>query len=389
MTSNFRTTGTDLDDVLAPISWFNAGPALYIWGAGDDGRLGLNSVVSRSSPVQVGTTTDWKEIATGSNHTLAVKSNGTLWAWGLNDDGALGLNAVVSRSSPVQVGALTTWSLVDTNAPTAGNPSSESSAALKTDGTLWSWGLNDSGQLGLNSTASVSSPTQIGALTTWIRFSLGDRHMVAISSSGAIWSWGEGIEGRLGLNSSTDVSSPIQIGALSDWREVSCGESHTLAIKNNNSLWCWGRGSFGRLGLNAESNTSSPVQIGALTTWSSISAGFRHNVAIKTDGTLWGWGENGGPENRGSLGLNNTISYSSPVQIGALTDWQQAVASTGICVAVKTDGTLWSWGDAQSGRTGLGDVVSRSSPVQIGSLTAWSKPSSGFIHSAAIYTFSL
>jgi len=184
-----------------------------------------------------------------------------------------------------------------------------------------------------------------------------------------MWSWGQNSGGQLGQNDTVVRSSPVQIGALTTWYQVSSGDSHCVAIKTDGTMWSWGANSEGQLALGDAGGftaRSSPVQIGALTTWSKIAAGI-NSVAIKTDGTMWSWGGNF----YGGLGINNTANRSSPVQIGALTTWSQIAAGYAFSLAIKTDGTLWSWGSNNAGRLGLNDTYNRSSPVQVGAITSW------------------
>ena len=145
-------------------------------------------------------------------------------------------------------------------------------------------------------------------------------------------------------------------------------------------LWSWGRNDTGQLGLNNTTTTSSPVQVGTTRYWTNVymcsfgSGGDGMTFARKTNGTLWSWGRN----NYGSLGLNDTISRSSPTQIGSLTDWSSQFSSSGYGpLAVKTNGTLWSWGRNNYGQLGDGTVAQKNSPVQIGSLTTWSSVAGG------------
>ena len=297
-----------------------------------------------------------------------------LFAWGSNAQGQLGLGNTANHSSPKQVGALTAWSSI------AGGQ--YFTTAIKTDGTLWSWGYNNNGQLGQNNTTSLSSPVQIGALTTWYQVADGASFTMALKTNGTLWSWGYNNQGQLGLGDAgayTQRSSPVQIGALTTWYQVVTSNTHTIATKTDGTLWSWGRNNEGQLGLGDSVNRYSPVQVGALTTWYQISAGGSgFTVAIKTDGTLWSWGRN----NSGQLGLNDTANRSSPVQVGALTTWSKVANGESHIIAVKTDGTLWSWGQNDAGKLGLGDTVYRSSPVQVGLLTTWltlsKMPTSGF-----------
>jgi len=340
-------------------------PAFFSWGYNGYGQLGLNDTVNRSSPVQLGDGVVWSLGAVGGNFSAAIKTNGTLWSWGRNNSGQLGQNIAytISRSSPVQVGALTDWSKIS-----AGN---NFCAAVKTTGSIWSWGRNEHGQLGQNDRVYRSSPVQIGALTDWSQVSLGQHHCAAIKTNNTLWTWGRNFVGQLGQNIAYDVSrsSPVQVGALTDWAQVSSGTYHCAAIKTNNTLWTWGNNGFGELGQNIAYtiNRSSPVQVGALTDWAQVSAGTGFCIAIKTNGTLWSWGSNSG----GRLGLGNTSSRSSPVQVGALTDWSKISAGTNFSAAIKTNNTLWTWGLNTSGQLGQNDRISRSSPVQVGSLN-WS-----------------
>jgi hypothetical protein len=243
----------------------------------------------------------------------AIKTDGTLWTWGRNFSGELGLGDRTSRSSPVQVGALTNWSKI---AKGIGG----SSAAIKTDGTLWTWGANGWGQLGFGNTTYRSSPVQVGALTNWADVACGGVHMAAIKTDGTLWAWGRNDSGQLGLGNTTNYSSPMQVGALTNWLQVACGGFHTVAIKTDGTLWAWGYNSglwAGVLGLGNTNDYSSPKQVGALTTWSKVSASLNHTLALKTNGTLWAWGVN----YSGGLGTGNTTPCSSPIQVGNLTTW--------------------------------------------------------------------
>lgn len=349
-----------LNTLVAPIPSYTY--ELWSWGNNSIGTLGLGNTTNYSSPKQIGSLTTWNSVNCGNLHVLATKTDGTIWAWGQNNDGNLGQGNTTLRSSPVQIGALTDWS---TNTAGGGGHS----IAVKTDGTLWSWGYNNVGQLGVGNTTSYSSPKQVGALTTWYSVSCTFNSTLSIKTNGTLWSWGGNSQGQLGLNNTTEYSSPKQVGALTNWLKVASGRYHNIAIKTNGTLWAWGFNSQGQLGFNNSSNYySSPKQIGSLSTWSQIACGNRFSLAIKTDGTLWGWGQN----SNGQLGLSDSTNRSSPVQIGALTNWLYIAAGSYHTISIKTDGTIWAWGYNDFGQLGNGTAISNSSPVQIGALTTWS-----------------
>jgi alpha-tubulin suppressor-like RCC1 family protein len=346
-----------------------AGNELYAWGRNGFGELGLGDTANRSSPVQVGALTSWSILqASGRSSIFVIKTDGTLWAWGWNIFGVLGLGNTTSRSSPVQVGALTNWQNVSS--------SPYHTLAIKTDGTLWSWGFNSYGQLGLGNTTSYSSPKQIGSSSNWATIDAGGYFTsFAISTAGSLWAWGNGANGSLGLGNTTSYSSPKQIGALTNWSIVSASQSSqqsTAALKTDGTLWSWGINSYGQLGLGNTISYSSPKQIGALTDWSDISFGRRFCIAKKTNSTIWSWGQN----NSGKLGQGDTTARSSPTQIGSLTNWSKISAGFYQTGAVKTDGTLWTWGSNTYGGLGVGNTTARSSPVQVGGLTTWVNVSS-------------
>ena len=349
---------------------------LWSWGSNNLGQLGLGNTTNRSSPVQVGTLTTWSNVFGGTQCSFATKTDGTLWAWGYNGVGQLGLGNTTSRSSPVQVGALTDWSDAKISSRLA------ATFAVKSNGTLWAWGSGYRGALGQGNTTAKSSPVQVGTLTTWAEVSVGRANVLAVKTDGTLWSWGFAIYGGLGLGDLTDRSSPVQIGTLTNWSKVAAISCGGLATKTDGTLWAWGDNRVGQLGQGNTTNKSSPVQVGTLTNWSKIAgAGTKYSgggggyiygffSSIKTDGTLWSWGLNA----YGHLGLGNTTNRSSPVQVGALTDWSKlsinqdtTYKNTGNMTAlIKTNGTLWAWGRRYNGNFADGSANNRvSSPVQV------------------------
>jgi alpha-tubulin suppressor-like RCC1 family protein len=354
-----------------------SGTSLWAWGFNSSGQLGDDTVISKSSPVQVGSLTTWSKLSTGVLHVIAVKTDGTLWSWGGNTfNGQLGDDTTISKSSPIQIGALTTWDKLGT-----GNVHSLS---IKTDGTLWAWGRNVDGQLGNNTAESKSSPVQVGALTNWLQADGTVNSTAAVKIGGTLWTWGDNTFGKLGSNTTGTAfnrSSPVQVGSLTNWAQVNGGDSFLTAIKTDGTIWSWGQNNQGQLGDGTSVDKSSPVQIGALTNWYQIVAGKEHTAAVKLDGTIWTWGYN----LSGQLGDNTTVKKSSPVQVGALTNWSQAACGDNHVAAVKANGTLWAWGLNSSGQLGNNTIVNKSSPTQVGGLSSWFSVVASRDHTLALY----
>ncbi len=194
--------------------------------------------------------------------------------------------------------------------------------------------------------------------------------------TGELWMWGQNNVGQLGQGNSTNTGGyapndlPIQVGSLTDWQNtINCGNGSynvILIVKSDGTMWSWGYNNNGQLGLGDTTNRCSPVQVGSDTDWAeATSVSDDRCFAIKTDGTLYSWGNGAG----GYLGHSNTTNYSAPTQVGSLTDWKHIVMSGGggRIVALKTDGSMWQWG-ANWTTWHAGHF---SSPVQVGSATDW------------------
>tara|TARA_X000000368_G_scaffold221742_1_gene175008 strand:- start:1213 stop:2421 length:1209 start_codon:yes stop_codon:yes gene_type:complete len=300
---------------------------LWTWGYGGSGRLGLNDQVSRSAPTQIGTDTDW---AKNGAPWKWVKTNGAMYVVGPNTDGRLGLNETANtnhRSSPTQLGTENTWAQSEY--------SHSKLFSLKTDGTAWFWGNWSFGCAGNNQpSGNLSSPTQLPGYTFATMGNSGaptTHHYGGITPTGSLYMWGANANGQLGLNEgpyrapwqpawgrvNADKSTPNSVPG-STWKYMQQGVQQTLATKTDGTIWSWGSSGSGALGHNDQASYSSPVQIGTDTTWTGkIFLSNSRSAAIKTDGSIWVWGKN----NYGGLGVNDITNYSSPIQLpGSWTD---------------------------------------------------------------------
>jgi alpha-tubulin suppressor-like RCC1 family protein len=351
------------------------------WGSNGYGRLGDNTTTDRSSPVSVvGGFTDWCQVSAGSGHSLGIRRNGTLWAWGYNYYGFLGDNSTVDKSSPVSVsGGFSDWCRTS-----AGR---NHSLAVRTNGSLWAWGSNISfGKLGDGTTETRSSPVSVvGGFSDWCDASAGCDHSLGVRTNGTLWAWGNNNSGRLGDGTAVEKSSPVSVvGGFTDWCQSSAGGQHSLGVRSNGTLWAWGSNFYGRLGDNTVTDRSSPVSVvGGFSDWCQASAGYSHSLAVRTNGSLWAWGLN---DSSGKLGDNTTTSRSSPVSVvGGFTDWCQVSAGYGHSLAVRTNGTLWAWGSNGYGKLGDNTTSDKSSPVSVvGGFSDWCAVSAGLSHSLGI-----
>lgn len=288
----------------------------------------------------------FRTLSAASKHALALGLDYQLVAWGRNDYGQLGAGDTTHRSSPIQIG---------TNRWSSAVVGYRASAGITSSGTLFMWGDNTNGQLGQNDRAHRSSPVQVSG--NWSNVSLSSSgSTAAINSNKLLFVWGNNANGILGLIDTTHRSSPVQLGTDS-WSQVSMSAGHTIAIRSDGTLWSWGQNTYGQLGQNDRTHRSSPTQIGSDNNWSSCTAGLSRSAAIKSNGSLFMWGYN----LAGALGQNDTIHRSSPVQVGTQTNWLNVTIGDST-FAVKTDGSVWGWGDGIYNGLTTGN---KSSPVQV------------------------
>ena len=346
---------------------------VWDWGLNTYGELGNNTTTNSSTPVQVSGLTGAVSVAAGDWQTVALKSDGTVWDWGRNaTDGQLGNgNNTTNSSVPVQV--------INMTGAVAVGAGGDSTFAVKSDGTLWGWGSDAYGQLCNNSTTNTSTAVQANNLTGVIGMSEGYHFTVALKSDGTVWTCGQNDGGQLGNGTTTDSHVPVQVSGLASVIAVSAGDDYGIALKADGTIWAWGHNEHGQLGNNSTSNSSTPVQVSGITTAVAISGAEDAGLAVKSDGSAWGWGLN----NNGQLGIGNTTDSHVPVQVHNLTNVVQVAGGLDDSIALKSDGTLWAWGLNNNGELGTGNTTSYNLPTQ-SNMTSVATSNGG---TAATYTY--
>ena len=358
-----------------------------VWSVGLNtcGQLGDGTTTHRSNPVQVVDSNGNAlggvvGIAPGYQHTVYLKSDGTVWSVGLNTDGQLGDGGYLNpdRLNPFQI--------LDTNGTSLTGASSVSAGAshttyLKSDGTVWATGLNSQGQLGDGTTTDRSNPVQVvdaggSPFTGVVEISAGYLHSTYLKSDGSVWATGMNSQGQLGDGTTTNRNNPVQVvdaggSPFTAVVGISAGQNHTMYLKSDGSVWATGHNGSGQLGDGTTTNRSNPVQVvdtggSPFTAVVGISAGYLHTTYLKSDGTVWATGGN----TLGQLGDGTTTNRSNPVQV-VDTGGSPFTAVVGISAGylhttyLKSDGSVWATGMNSQGQLGDGTTTNRSNPVQV------------------------
>lgn len=445
------------------------------WGENDHGQLGDGTQTSRSTPAPVQGLSGIQAIAAGYDHTLAVAADGSVWSWGIDYKGQLGYDdaALVPQKVPgvsniIAVAAGNGFSLAldrdgtlwgwggndngelgdgTTTAPYTGRSNAvpvkgiagvvkfsaggEHSAAVTSNGLVYTWGRNDSGQLGNGHLADTNLPQPVAGITNAIDVSAGDDHTVvllsdgtavafgdnyegqlgdgtgtpsptfvhaqglsnafavatgvffsvALTRDGSVWAWGWNDEGQMANGGNgTNVYAPARVTGLPLIASIAGGGSHAFAVATNGQVLAWGANDFGELGDGAKPLSSTPEKVGGVSSIIGIAAGGTHTLALKSDGTLMAWGANWASQ----LGDGTTDPHSSAIAVAGPGGLTQIVAGYYYSAALRSDGTVWTWGEGYSGPLGQGDQDNRSVPTQVPGLSNVKGISAGASHMLAV-----
>ena len=314
---------------------------VWMWGKNDFDQCCTGTASETAKLTQVPGLTDITQISAGHAYTVALKADGTVWAWGRNWFGELGSGEAYGYSTKaVQVAGLAGVRQV-----AAG---SYHGLAVKTDGTVWSWGYNEYGQLGNGTTADVYAPVQVSGLAGVDSVAAGAFSSYAVKSDGTAWSWGQNDSGQLGDGTTVDKAAPVKVSGLTGVGKISAGVHHALALLTNGALYAWGSNDNLQLGNASNDNSRVPVEVKGLSAPGSvvdISAGAYHSLAVKADGTGAAWGSG----DCGVLGDGSSDWQMAPAAVSSLTNVFQLDGGYAHTVALSGDGTVWCCGDNRYG----------------------------------------
>ncbi len=273
---------------------------VWAWGSNNHGQLG-NGDVSYNNPIPalVKDLAHITQIKAGWFHGLALREDGTLWSWGQNEEGQLGDGTRTTRTLPVQVTDLNNVVYI-----AAGR---NHSLAVTDDGHVWAWGVNETGQLGNGSNVSSSIPIQVKTISNIVSVAATRDHSLALSKEGTVWAWGDDSSGELGDELEIDSHIPVKVKGLKDVVAISAeGWDHSLAITKTGDVWAWGSNQYGKLGDGTEENRSVPVKVEQVGNIIGIATGWGHSLALTKTYQVWSWGNN----DHDQLGNINSGEYS-------------------------------------------------------------------------------
>jgi alpha-tubulin suppressor-like RCC1 family protein len=291
-----------------------------------------------------------KAVSGGWNYALALKSDGSVWAWGANDSGQLGNGTTAGSLVPVPVKSLAHGVI----AIAAGW---DSGVALKSDGSVWTWGANDRGQLGDGSNAASNVPVRVSGLGGHVTaIAAGDSYALTVKSDGTVWGWGDDYQGQLGDGQNANTITPVSVHGLTGRVvAISAGKAHSLAIEADGSVWAWGDNGGHALGVDtSDVFQNTPVRVEGLSGRAlAVAAVVDHSAAIESDGTLRSWG-------REFLPSGEYMGTDTPTPMPGLTHVKQIAGGWSFFVALEANGSVWAWGENLGT---LGDGSGHDSPT--------------------------
>ena len=342
----------------------------WAWGLNADGELGNGTVTpysGLSTPVQAANLSSVVSVAGGDQHSLALRSDGTVWAWGNDGWGQLGNGKYTRSLVPIQVPGLT-----NVTAIAAG---SLHNLAVKSDGTVWAWGFNYFGQVGTllsGGRGNVLSPIQVKGLTGITAVAAGGDTSFALKSDRTVWAWGYDGQGQLGNGTSDEKShgTPTRVKNLSTAVAIGAGVEHGLAVLADGSVSAWGDNQSSELGVTTTARcgvyrspcSTVPVRVSGLSAVTAVAGGYGYSLALRSDGSGWGWGADGyGELGNGAAQLYGGVKTPVRAKVSSVV---AIAAGASFSLWLRSDGTVWATGYNGDGQLGDGTFNDSVTPVQ-------------------------
>lgn len=407
--------------------------SLWCWGHNLTGQLGDGTSTSRSTPVSISGGGQWKKVVASAFHTCGIKMDNTAWCWGLNNVGQAGTGATGGTyTSPQAVVGSYTWTDISLDA--------NATCGIQTNGTAWCWGSGS--KLGNGGGTASNSPVAVSGGFTWKKLSSGYNHTCGLRSDDNILCWANNSSGQLGDGTTNSSLSPVPLSGGGTWKDMNAKSGSTICgIKSDDTVWCWGdivaadgmsyitttptqdmhaggtafksiypgfkmlcgidiygglkcrgNGLF-YIGIDAQMGRADikgfqevPVGISSGGQWKQVSIGYSHTCAIKSDDTLWCWGQNYNTDlTQGLLGNNTRTDSSIPVAVSGGGTWKKVSASNSFSCAIKSDDTLHCWGSNGNGRTAQNTITASTIvPTAVSGGGTWKDIATGDSHACGI-----
>lgn len=350
-------SGSDGGQAATTLSITVAGTSVTGWGSNASQQVVSATASASHTPLVSVGLSKITTIAGGAYSGYALRTDGTVWAWGDNSSGQLGNGGPATERTnvPVQVSGLT-----DVVGIAAGN---QAAYAQRRDGTVWAWGFNANGELGNGTLANSFVPVQVRGLTFIVKIAAGAWSGYALRSDGTVYSWGADAHGEAGNGTLHlgGVTLAVPITGVSNVTAIGGGGGGGYAVRNDGTVWAWGSNATGGLGNGTTNDSTVPVQVSGVADATAVAGGSTAGYALRSDGTVVSWGGAGS----GQLGNGGTTNATSPVPVYGLTGATSIAAGGSSAYVTRNDGTLWSWGGNGAGQLGNNSTTNSPVPVQV------------------------
>ena len=331
--------------------------ALYVWGKNSYGQLGVGNEVNKNTPIKV-TAINGKvmELIIGNYFSVyAILEDGSLYAWGNNESGKLGVGDEVNKNTPTKVNLPGKIKELITTG--------WSVYAILEDGSLYAWGSNESGKLGVGDEVNKNTPTKVNLPGKIKELITTGWSVYAILEDGSLYAWGSNESGKLGVGDEVNKNTPTKVNLPGKIKELITTGWSVYAILEDGSLYAWGDNSDGQLGVGDEENRNTPIKVTAINgkVMELIISNSFSVYAILEDGSLYSWGKN----SYGQLGVGDEVNRNTPTKVNLPGKIKKLITSSSASYVILEDGSLYAWGYNYYGELGVGSNEDKNTPTKV------------------------